>query len=169
VGAHHLDGRERLERRVPLPHRRPSATRARLKFLSLEPLLGPLHDLDIRGIDWVIVGGESGSKAQPMDPTWAIDLRDQCRRAEVPFFFKQWGGNDKKQAGRLLDGRTWDQMPPDPVVLRSDRGGATFRSRLSRRRPACSSPLSPMRPAETALRRCRREVGPDVRKGETRV
>src|SRR6266852_3334983 len=131
--------------------------------------LQPHHDLDIRGIDWVIVGGESGSKAQPMDPTWAIDLRDQCRRAEVPFFFKQWGGNDKKQAGRLLDGRTWDQMPPDPVVLRSDRGGATFRSRLSRRRPACSSPLSPMRPAETALRRCRREVGPDVRKGETRV
>ncbi len=87
------------------------ATGAMLKFLSLEPLLGPLHALDLRGIDWVIVGGESGSKARPMDPTWVKDLRDQCDRAQVPFFFKQWGGKNKKQAGRVLDGRTWDQMP----------------------------------------------------------
>jgi protein gp37 len=87
------------------------ATRACVKFLSLEPLLGPLHDLDLRGIDWVIVGGESGQKARPMRADWAIDIRDQCRRAAVPFFFKQWGGKNKKQAGRVLDGRTWDQMP----------------------------------------------------------
>jgi protein gp37 len=88
------------------------ATRATIKFLSLEPLLGPLHDLNLSGIEWVIVGGESGPGARPMDAEWARDLRDQCRRASVPFFFKQWGGKNKKQAGRLLDGRTWDDMPP---------------------------------------------------------
>jgi len=93
-------------------------TRALLKFLSLEPLLGPLHSLDLRDISWAIVGGESGPKARPMDPAWAIDLRDQCRRAKVPFFFKQWGGKNKKQAGRLIEGRTWDQMPNDPGLLR---------------------------------------------------
>ena len=87
------------------------ATQARLKFLSLEPLLGPLQNLDLRGIDWVIVGGESGHKARPMNPAWAIDVRDQCRRERVPFFFKQWGGKNKKQAGRILEGRTWNQMP----------------------------------------------------------
>lgn len=84
---------------------------ALLRFLSLEPLLGPLYDLDLSGIDWVIVGGESGPRARPMDPAWATDLRDQCRRARVPFFFKQWGGTNKKRTGRLLEGRTWDQMP----------------------------------------------------------
>ena len=87
------------------------STRALIKFLSLEPLLGPLHHLDLRGISWVIVGGESGPRARPMEPDWATDLRDQCHQAEVPFFFKQWGGKNKKQAGRVLDGRTWDQMP----------------------------------------------------------
>jgi len=86
-------------------------THAHTKFLSLEPLLGPLHRLDLRGIDWVIVGGESGPRARPMEPAWAIDLRDQCRRAKVPFFFKQWGGRNKKQAGRIIDGETWDEMP----------------------------------------------------------
>ncbi len=90
------------------------ATGAAVKFLSLEPLLGPLHGLDLREIDWVIVGGESGPDARPMDPAWAIDLRDQCRRADVPFFFKQWGGINKKLAGRVLDGRTWDEMPRVP-------------------------------------------------------
>ncbi len=94
------------------------ATRAMLRFLSLEPLLGPLPDLDLRGIDWVIVGGESGPKARPMDPAWAKDIRDQCRRAKVSFFFKQWGGKNKKLAGRLLDGRTWDQMPSSPSIAR---------------------------------------------------
>jgi len=87
------------------------ATRAMLKFLSLEPLLGPLPNLDLRGIDWAIVGGESGPWSRPMDAAWAIDLRDQCRAAKVRFFFKQWGGKNKKRAGRLLEGRTWDQMP----------------------------------------------------------
>ena len=87
------------------------ATGAEIKFLSLEPLLGPLENLDLSGIDWVIVGGESGPKARPMDPAWAVDLRDQCLHAGVPFFFKQWGGKNKKKAGRLLEGRTWDQMP----------------------------------------------------------
>jgi len=87
------------------------STGAVVKFLSLEPLLGPLHALDLTGIDWVIVGGESGPRARPMDPAWVTDLRDQCRRAGVPFFFKQWGGVNKKKAGRLLQGRTWSQMP----------------------------------------------------------
>ncbi len=89
------------------------ATRAMIKFLSLEPLLGPLHNLDLRGIDWVIVGGESGPQARAMDPIWALNLRDQCRTAKVPFFFKQWGGKNKRQAGRMLAGRTWDEMPND--------------------------------------------------------
>jgi protein gp37 len=86
-------------------------TGALIKFLSLEPLLGPLPDLDLGGIGWVIVGGESGFRARPMDPAWVDDIRKQCRRARVPFFFKQWGGVNKKKAGRLLDGRTWDEMP----------------------------------------------------------
>lgn len=87
------------------------STRAQLKFLSLEPLLGPLRNLNLELIDWVIVGGESGPGARPIDPEWVTDIRDQCRRARVPFFFKQWGGRNKKQAGRLLEGRTWEQMP----------------------------------------------------------
>lgn len=97
------------------------ATRAMLKFLSLEPLLGPLPDLDLHGIHWVIVGGESGPKSRPMDPAWARDLRDQCLRGKVPFFFKQWGGKNKKQAGRVLDGRTWDEMPANPATPRRPR------------------------------------------------
>jgi protein gp37 len=86
-------------------------TAARVKFLSLEPLLGPLPSLDLRGIDWVIVGGESGPGARAMAGEWVLDIRDQCVAARVPFFFKQWGGMHKKRAGRLLDGRTWDQLP----------------------------------------------------------
>ena len=84
---------------------------ARIKFLSLEPLLGPLPRLRLNGIDWVIVGGESGPGARPMDQEWVIDIRNQCLQAEVPFFFKQWGGFNKKKAGRKLEGRTWDEMP----------------------------------------------------------
>jgi protein gp37 len=87
------------------------ATRARVKFLSLEPLLGPMPDLDLRCIDWVIVGGESGPRARPMQPEWVSGLRDQCEAAGVAFFFKQWGGWNKKKTGRVLEGRTWDQMP----------------------------------------------------------
>jgi protein gp37 len=84
---------------------------AHVKFLSLEPLLGPLPNLDLFGISWVIVGGESGPGARPMAEDWVVDIRDQCRVAHVPFFFKQWGGVRKKYKGRLLQGRTWDQMP----------------------------------------------------------
>jgi protein gp37 len=86
-------------------------TPAAVRFLSLEPLLGPLPGLDLRGIDWVIVGGESGPKARPMDASWVTDIRGQCQEASVPFFFKQWGGTNKKKTGRLLDGRTWNGMP----------------------------------------------------------
>jgi protein gp37 len=86
-------------------------TGARIKFLSLEPLLGPLPALDLSGIDWAIVGGESGPGARPLNEAWVTDLRDQCQRAHVAFFFKQWGGVHKKRTGRLLDGRTWDEMP----------------------------------------------------------
>ncbi len=91
-------------------------TGAAVKFLSLEPLLGPLHRLDLDGIDWVIVGGESGPGARPMKEVWATDIQQQCLDAGVPFFFKQWGGVSKKRAGRRLEGRTWDQMPDERRV-----------------------------------------------------
>lgn len=86
-------------------------TGAAVKFLSVEPLLGPLGRLDLAGIDWVIVGGESGPGARPLMDEWVIEVRDQCQAAGVPFFFKQWGGVQKKKAGRLLQGRTYDAMP----------------------------------------------------------
>ena len=86
-------------------------TGAKVKFLSLEPLLGPLSSLDLRGIDWAIVGGESGPGARPMQAAWVVDIRDKCRKKKVPFFFKQWGGVRKKAAGRELEGRTWDEVP----------------------------------------------------------
>jgi protein gp37 len=89
-------------------------TGAAVKFLSLEPLLGPLPGLDLNGIDWAIVGGESGPGARPVDPAWVRDIRDQCQAAGVAFFFKQWGGVHRKRTGRLLDGRTWDEMPAWP-------------------------------------------------------
>jgi protein gp37 len=93
------------------------ASQAAVKFLSLEPLLGPLPRLNLNGIDWVIVGGESGPGARPMLEPWVVDIRNQCQRDGVPFFFKQWGGVNKKRAGRLLDGRTWDEMPISPPIL----------------------------------------------------
>ncbi len=86
-------------------------TGAPIKFLSLEPLLGPLAKLNLTAIDWVIVGGESGPGARPMARSWVVDIRDQCQRTGAPFFFKQWGGVNRKKAGRLLDGRTWDDLP----------------------------------------------------------
>jgi protein gp37 len=99
-------------------------TGAAVKFLSLEPLLGPLPKLKLKGITWVIVGGESGPRARPMAPDWATDIRDQCAKAGVAFFFKQWGGKNKKQAGRVLEGRIYDAMPETaPTVL----GGARWR------------------------------------------
>lgn len=91
-------------------------TGAQIKFLSLEPLLGPLRKLDLRDIGWVIVGGESGPRARPMEEAWVIDIKAQCRNANVPFFFKQWGGRDKKRAGRLLQGRTWDEFPRTTIA-----------------------------------------------------
>jgi protein gp37 len=97
-------------------------TRARIRFLSLEPLLGPLENLNLRGIHWVIVGGESGPGARPMSPEWVRDVRDQCERAEVPFFFKQWGGVNKKRAGRVFEGRTWNDMPVIPTTAPSPQG-----------------------------------------------
>lgn len=84
---------------------------ATVRFLSLEPLIGPLPDLDLTAIHWVIVGGESGPRARPMVESWVQDIRDQCCSADVPFFFKQWGGRTPKAGGRTLDGRTHDGMP----------------------------------------------------------
>jgi protein gp37 len=88
---------------------------AAVRFLSLEPLLGPLGALNLSGIHWVIVGGESGPGARPIEAAWVRDIRKQCRREGVPFFFKQWGGVQKKKNGRVLDGRTWDAMPKGPL------------------------------------------------------
>ena len=86
-------------------------TGAKVKFLSLEPLLGALKNLDLSEIDWVIVGGESGYGARPIKEEWVLEIREQCQTSNVPFFFKQWGGVNKKKTGRLLEGRTWDEMP----------------------------------------------------------
>jgi protein gp37 len=86
---------------------------ASVRFLSVEPLIGRIPKLALRGISWVIVGGESGPKARPMNPSWVREIRDHCRREGVPFFFKQWGGVQKHKFGRELDGRTWDEYPTD--------------------------------------------------------
>ncbi len=86
-------------------------TNARTKFLSCEPLIGALPHLNLQNIDWVIVGGESGRKARPMKEEWALDIMDQCKQANVAFFFKQWGGTNKKKTGRLLQGQVYDEMP----------------------------------------------------------
>lgn len=86
-------------------------TKAHIKFLSIEPLLGPLGKINLRGIDWVIVGGESGPGARSMNAEWVTEIKDQCVRAGGAFFFKQWGGVQKKRHGRELEGRTWDEMP----------------------------------------------------------
>ena len=106
---------------------------AKIKFLSLEPLIGPLRGLDLTGIDWVIVGGESGPGARPIDVAWALDLRDQCVEQGVAFFFKQWGGVQKSKSGRILDGRTWDEYPvvrpsmPEQLELLSTANVVGFR------------------------------------------
>lgn len=90
---------------------------ADVRFLSLEPLLGPLDELDLSGIQWVIVGGESGPHARPMRKEWVRTLRNRCRREAVPFFFKQWGGVQKARTGRVLDGRTWNEFPSQSRLL----------------------------------------------------
>lgn len=86
-------------------------TDAKVKFLSLEPLIGPLKKLNLQNIDWVIVGGESGNKARIMKPDWVLDIQEQCEKESVAFFFKQWGGKNKKANGRLLNGKIYDEMP----------------------------------------------------------
>lgn len=97
----------RYTARIALLRQVPAAVR----FLSVEPLLGPIPNLSLDGIHWVIVGGESGPEHRPLDPEWVRNIRDQCHAAGVPFFFKQWGGKTSKAGGRLLDGRTWDEVP----------------------------------------------------------
>jgi protein gp37 len=87
------------------------STGAAVKFLSMEPLLGPASNINLQGIDWVIVGGESGPGSRPMKEEWVVGIKEQCIQVKVPFFFKQWGGIQKKKAGRVLQGKTWDQMP----------------------------------------------------------
>jgi protein gp37 len=86
-------------------------THAHVKFISLEPLIAPMNNLPLEGIGWAIVGGESGPGARPMEPAWVLSIRDQCAHAQVPFFFKQWGGVNKKKTGHLLEGQTYDAMP----------------------------------------------------------
>ncbi len=104
---------ERVVHRINLLRK----TKARVKFLSCEPLIGPLPNLNLKKIDWLIVGGESGHRPRSMNPDWVLDIKDQCDRAGVPFFFKQWGGRNKKKNGRLLDGRTYDEMPEHQLQL----------------------------------------------------
>jgi Bacteriophage protein gp37 len=98
-------------------------TNATIRFISFEPLLGPIGDVDLESIAWAIVGGESGPNARPMDPDWARELRDQCVDQDVAFFFKQWGGPRPKSGGRLLDGETWDGFPVERL---NDRGRRLF-------------------------------------------
>jgi protein gp37 len=89
---------------------------AAVRFISAEPLLGPLDKLELAGIDWLITGGESGPRHRPVEPEWVLDLRDHCQAAGVAFFLKQWGGRTPKAGGRELDGRTWDEMPAATAV-----------------------------------------------------
>lgn len=92
-------------------------TNAKIKFLSLEPLIGSLKNLELSDIDWAIVGGESGYGARPIEEDWVIEIRNQCQKAGVAFFFKQWGGVNKKKTGRLLENRTWDEMPEEKAQI----------------------------------------------------
>jgi protein gp37 len=94
--------------------------RAKVKFLSLEPLIGELTNLNLKKMDWVIVGGESGHTPRPMNPDWVLDIQDQCEKAKVAFFFKQWGGKNKKASGRILNGRTYDEMPDVHELARNE-------------------------------------------------
>lgn len=116
--AHHLDWTPNIWMGVSVEDQRVQhrieglrSTPAQVKFLSCEPLIGPLPGMDLHGIDWVIVGGESGRKPRPMHEAWVLDIKRQCEVFGVDFFFKQWGGTNKKKAGRVLEGRTWDAMP----------------------------------------------------------
>lgn len=108
---------DRLHGMPRIEHLRKASVQTR--FLSIEPLLEDLGEIDLSGIRWVIVGGESGFGARPMKRDWVISIQEQCRRATVPFFFKQWGGVHKSRSGRLLDGKTYDEMPPVNPTLSS--------------------------------------------------
>jgi protein gp37 len=101
-------------------------TPAEVRFISFEPLLERLGEVDLNDIHWVIVGGESGPGARHLDEAWVTEIRDQCVDARVPFFFKQWGGTNKKKAGRLLEGRTWDEVPQHFLERRCKRQSALF-------------------------------------------
>jgi protein gp37 len=115
-------------------------TSAAIRFLSCEPLLGPLPSLDLVGIDWVIVGGESGPEARPMREVWATEIRDKCLDAGISFFFKQWGGRTPKAGGRRLAGRTWDEMP-QPESANGQEGAAVV-GLLDRRQARHSRQIS---------------------------
>jgi protein gp37 len=97
------------------------ATHSGIRFLSIEPLIGPIDYLDLSNIDWIIVGGESGPRARPMDPNWVRRIRDFCKDQNTPFFFKQWGGSTAKSGGRVLDGETWDELPSLPADASNDK------------------------------------------------
>lgn len=101
-------------------------TSAKMKFLSIEPLIGAVGNLDLTDIDWVIVGGESGPKARPMKKEWVIDIKNQCTESKVAFFFKQWGGKRKKEAGRELDGKTYDEMPIANKTSKLDKNNSNL-------------------------------------------
>ena len=92
-------------------------TKARVKFLSCEPLIGPLNQINLKNIDWVVVGGESGHRPRKMNPDWVLDIQEQCENSGVAFFFKQWGGRNKKKNGRILNGKTYDEMPEIELQL----------------------------------------------------
>jgi protein gp37 len=119
---------ERVTQRIDHLRKVPAAVR----FLSLEPLIGPLPKLNLKGIHWAIVGGESGPGCRPMEAAWVRSIRDQCRKQEVLFFFKQWGGVNKKAAGRMLDGKTYDQMPGGSLskLDKSDSAAAPKQRRI---------------------------------------
>lgn len=104
---------ERVKARIDFLRR----TKAKVKFLSCEPLIGPLKKLNLMKIDWVIVGGESGHHPRPMNEEWVLDIQEQCEKKDVAFFFKQWGGRNKKANGRLLNGKTYDEMPETELQL----------------------------------------------------
>lgn len=89
---------------------------AHIKFLSIEPLLEDLGTMNLKNIDWVIVGGESGPRARPIEEKWVLNIKEECRKSKVPFFFKQWGGKNKKKAGRILQGQTYDEMPTHKMI-----------------------------------------------------
>jgi len=91
--------------------------KAKTKFLSCEPLLGPLYDMNLEGVDWVVVGGESGPKSRPVEKEWVVDIKEKCETFGAKFFFKQWGGFNKKKNGRVLDGEIYNQMPKLPEVM----------------------------------------------------